>query len=91
MYMPWLMCGGQRIIYGNVSFQYVGLRDQSQVVRLDGSCLSLLPGPMHSQSTASLSSISLTGLTGQPTSAFDQSLHLSVQIIKRNFNYEISL
>lgn len=59
MYMLWLMCGGQRIIYGNVSFQYVGPRDQSQVVRLDGSCLSLLPGPMHFQSTVSLLSIYL--------------------------------
>lgn len=29
-------------IYGSVSFQYVGPRDQSQVVRLYGSCLYFL-------------------------------------------------
>lgn len=54
----WFMCRCQRIIYGSVSFQYVGPRDQSQVVSLDSSHLSLLLRPMHSRSSASLLSIS---------------------------------
>lgn len=38
VHVVWFICGSQRQFMGAISFFHVGLRNQTQIMRLEGKC-----------------------------------------------------